>query len=313
MKTVLYALLLFCTSTLYGVDHLYTGDESSSDFVIRWLFQDYCDHVFDPRTDIYVWPTNKQQGVTFNPEDVKPADIVFARDAELFFKTLHLQIPHPYIMVTHGEHLDAMQKNCAQYLDDPKLIAWFGIHPCKAAMQHPKYRPLPLGVIQQPDNYKKRSQLNDLFKKLRTTEKTEMLYMNFADFNKPERKKVRALFIDKPFCKRDERLPFINYLKEMATFKFALSPKGLGPDCYRTWEALLVGCIPIVRSCSLDPLYQGLPVLIVEQWEDITEEFLQRKYEEITSKKYDIARLYMDYWLAQIESERQSYLNAHKP
>ena len=53
---------------------------------------------------------------------------------------------------------------------------------------------------------------------------------------------------------------------------FVLSPMGGGYDCHRTWEALCLGCIPIVKSSGLDPLYADLPVLIVKNWSDVTRE-----------------------------------------
>ena len=59
-----------------------------------------------------------------------------------------------------------------------------------------------------------------------------------------------------------------------ADFLFEISPQGNGLDCYRTWEALLLQTIPIVRSSTLDPLYDGLPVAIVDSWEDVTVERL---------------------------------------
>ena len=234
-------------------DALYYG-ETSDNFVIRWAFQEYCDFVFDPRTDQYVWPSKSKGGVTFHPEEVKAGDVIFVRDAPLFFRKMHPHIKHPYIIVSHGEHLDAMDKEHNAFLEEEKVIAWFGIHASKK-VSHPKYFQIPIGVIQQPENYRKKAQLNSLFKKLRkTAQKEHLLYMNFADWQKPERKKVRALFIKESYTKRGQRQPFHSYLKEMAQCKFTLSPKGLGPDCYRTWEALLVGSIPVVRKSQLDPL-----------------------------------------------------------
>ena len=94
----------------------------------------------------------------------------------------------------------------------------------------------------------------------------------------------------------------------MAQSKFVLSPAGYGPDCYRTWEALLVGSIPIVKKSQLDPLFEGLPVLIVDSWSDITEEFLHKKYEEITARQYDIKRLYTEYWFAKIKAVKEEFL-----
>lgn len=62
--------------------------------------------------------------------------------------------------------------------------------------------------------------------------------------------------------------------KNMTDFAFVLSPFGNGMDCHRTWEALLCGCIPIVRSSVFNELFEGLPVLIVENWSDISLQLL---------------------------------------
>ena len=99
--------------------------------------------------------------------------------------------------------------------------------------------------------------------------------MNFADFQKPERKKLKAYMKKQNFCKHADKVEFKDYLTHMAESVFTLSPIGLGPDCYRTWEAMLCGSIPVVRTCQLDSLYKDLPVLIIDKWTDLTEEFLE--------------------------------------
>lgn len=286
-------------------DPLFFGKQSHN-FIIRWAFQDFCDYAFDPRRDPYRWPTDSNKGVTFNPADVQPGDVIFVRCVDRFFADMHPQIPCPYIIVTHGEHLEEMQKTFLPYLEHEKVIHWFGIHPCK--WTHPKYTPIPIGVVQQPENYQRKKQLDAFFEQLRKTSKKEhLVYLNFADVNKPERKKVREQFIKKPYTKRGERQPFKSYLKEMATCKFALSPKGLGCDCYRTWEALLTGTIPIVRSSQLNPLYEDLPILVIDRWEDVDEAYLNKAYDEITSRKYDISKLYMEYWINKINAVRNEF------
>ncbi len=288
-------------------DPLYVK-HTSSDFIQRWLFQKYCDFVFDPRTDIWHWPTDRQNPVVFNPKHVKRGDVIFVRNARLFFEKMHPLIEHPYIMVTHGDHLEEMHESYEKYMDEEKLIAWFGIHPCD--IKHPKFHPIPIGVVQDPENLKDRKRLDQLFATLRQAPKEHLLYMNFAYDNKPERVKLRSLLAKKPYVKRGQRQPFTDYLKEMATCKFTLSPCGLAIDCYRTWEALLVGSIPIVKRSVLDPLFEDLPVLIINDWDELNEEYLNKKYEEITSKKYDISKLYMKYWKEQIEKVRDAFLRS---
>lgn len=295
-------------------DLIYHNVESH-DFIIRWAFQEVCDFVYDPRClsrshdDQYRWPTDRKKGVTFNPADVQPGDVIFVRLIDQFFKEMHPRIKHPYIVVTHGECLEAMKKSYWQYLNEENVIAWFGIH--AYVEPHPKFIPVPIGVLQEPAHHQKRKQMNDYFKELRETSvKEHLVYMNFASQDeKPERKKVRKQFLNKPYCKRGERQPFKSYLKEMATCTFALSPAGLGCDCYRTWEALLVGCIPIVTSSQLNPLYEDLPVLVIDRWEDVDEGYLHQAYERITSKTYDMRKLYMEYWIEKIHDVRDRFKN----
>jgi hypothetical protein len=57
---------------------------------------------------------------------------------------------------------------------------------------------------------------------------------------------------------------------------FVISPPGNGLDCYRTWEALTLGSIPIVLSSSLDRLFldHGFPVVTVESWDTVTQQRL---------------------------------------
>lgn len=65
-------------------------------------------------------------------------------------------------------------------------------------------------------------------------------------------------------------IPRTQTWRNMSEFAFVLSPFGNGMDCHRTWEALLCGCIPIVRSSVFNELFDGLPVLIVDKWDDVS-------------------------------------------
>jgi hypothetical protein len=59
-------------------------------------------------------------------------------------------------------------------------------------------------------------------------------------------------------------------------YAFSVSPWGNGLDCHRTWEDLALGCIVIVKTSALDPLYEGLPVVIIKDWNEITAENLEK-------------------------------------
>lgn len=221
---------------------------------------------------------------------------------------LHPRIKQQYIMLTAGDYKDRMQSEFIDFLDDDKIIAWFCVHPIER--KHPKYHWLPLGIFQADEFDKKKGELNKLFTLWRTMPKPRLLSCNFGlrPKFKPERNIIFDVFEHADFCYKCERKPFLEYMREMSEFKFTLSPRGLGPDCYRTWEAMLVGCIPVLHKCYLDDLYSDLPVLFVDRWEEVTPEFLEQKYKEITSKKYNIEKLFMEYWWKKIEKLRDDFL-----
>ena len=66
-------------------------------------------------------------------------------------------------------------------------------------------------------------------------------------------------------------------------YKFIISPHGNGLDCHRTYEAMCLGCIPIVKSSSLDLLYKDMPVIILKKWDDINIDLLLKKSEQINT------------------------------
>jgi hypothetical protein len=84
-------------------------------------------------------------------------------------------------------------------------------------------------------------------------------------------------------------------------YAFVICPHGGGLDCHRNWEALCLGCIPIVKTSSLDNLYKDLPVLIVKDWEIITNELLNETISIFKTKfdtnEFKIEKLTLSYWL----------------
>jgi hypothetical protein len=101
--------------------------------------------------------------------------------------------------------------------------------------------------------------------------------------------------------KQLESKPIEEYLAELSKYKFCISPPGRGIDAHRTWEALMVGTIPIVLRCdSMKNLFEGLPVLVVNSYTEVTDEFLNKKYEEIVAGKYIFEKIYTEWWKSEI-------------
>lgn len=93
------------------------------------------------------------------------------------------------------------------------------------------------------------------------------------------------------------RITRIDTWKNQINYSFVLSPHGNGLDCHRTWEALVLGCIPIVKTSAIDSLYDDLPVLIVSNWEDVNEELLKNTIHKFTVTTFNYDKLKLRYWM----------------
>ena len=89
---------------------------------------------------------------------------------------------------------------------------------------------------------------------------------------------------------------------EQSRYAFVASPHGVGLDCHRTWEALALGSVPVVKTSPLNHLYDDLPVLIVDSWDAVTPALLADKQKEFASNfsKFNLKRLTLQYWLDEI-------------
>jgi hypothetical protein len=86
-------------------------------------------------------------------------------------------------------------------------------------------------------------------------------------------------------------------------YAFVISPFGHGYDCIRTFEALCLGCIVIMRKSFLDCIYEGLPVLLVDEWTDIDQTLLQETIETFSKKTFAYEKLTMEYWVNLVKNK----------
>jgi hypothetical protein len=60
------------------------------------------------------------------------------------------------------------------------------------------------------------------------------------------------------------------YQRELLKSRFVLSPPGNGMDCHRTWEALYLGAIPVVKRRFWPFTHLDLPVIILDDWDELS-------------------------------------------
>jgi hypothetical protein len=270
-------------------------------------------------------------------QDTKSNSIIFADTLMLFnFANEFVQLKVPFILVSAEcdytiPYRSYFDKDYSAYniLDNPNLICWFSIN---VDYNHPKLKPIPIGLPKHiPFLIKEHKMmlwsLSFSIEKVRTflSNYSENKVANFIKFNKDLiysrmttsnstnswhsfediRITAKNKLLQNGIRLSNELVPWEQYINEMVNYKFCLSLPGKGIDCYRTWEALSIGVIPIViHSEHLVSLYQDLPVVIVKDVGQITPSFLHRQFAIISENihMYKWEKLTNDYWIDYIKS-----------
>ena len=228
----------------------------------------------------------------------------------------------PFVLLT-GDSDDSVDfynyyNGINQILKNPFLKKWYVQN--WALPLHPKVRILPIGLdyhtlakrenpimsLSYAINPPKKLGWGDLAMPLeqeynllsiQKSPKRQMLC--YVNFNKGYKDRSDALeeIPSQLIYKNEKSILRKDFWFEMSNFYFVISPHGNGLDCHRTWEALALGCIPIVKKSwlSVGKLYENLPVLVVENWSDITLELLEKTKERLFTNKIP-DKMYIEYW-----------------
>ncbi len=252
-------------------------------FVSGDAFRSISDHIYD------------ETHMQFDPTKVQIGDVIFVKGDYLdeFFATYHKNIANPYILISHNADQE-VPIGMEVYLNDDKLLVWFAQNVVK---KHEKLIPIPIGIENRYWNSKKHKSMLAKRQQIKNSLKHNLLYMNFVlATHKDEREMVKEMFENKTYCKAAFNLPFSDYYQDVVSSDFILCPRGNGIDCHRTWECLYLGSFPVVKSSAMDGLFEDLPVVLIKDWEEVTEELLKKKYQEFASKKFHMEKIFFDYW-----------------
>lgn len=155
-------------------------------------------------------------------------------------------------------------------------------------------RPLPTGIATQYVSpgvinlMKKVSIMNNTDAKLR---KTRILVNFDCSNNIQERLICYKVLQNHPSSYIIGKESFNFVFRKMTEIMFVASPPGAGPDCYRTWEAIYAGAVPIVLEHAFPNYRKNYPVWVIHDWSELLNydgEKLKEKYFEILNVKTDV-------------------------
>ena len=206
-----------------------------------------------------------------------------------------------------------------EFINNKKILHWY----CQNCISpHPKITLLPIGLDYHTlsfDNYYKWGN-----KAYPTTQENELIsvkilslpfwdrqikaYSNFhfqmnTKFSYDRRDAINMINKEIVYYEPTE-IKRIETWKNQINYAFVISPHGNGRDCHRLWEALVLGCIPIVRTSPLDQMYKDLPVLILNTWGDLNQELLEKTIISFKDKTFNYDKLTLKYWKNLIKSTK---------
>jgi hypothetical protein len=185
------------------------------------------------------------------------------------------------------------------------LARWFGVN-----KQASRVNGLPLGITNDTDE----SELHRIYGNVDVMVEVaseprsikNLVYMNFSVGTYPSvRQHVWDLFKEKSWVTVGQPVNTLDgrrdFLREVRNHRFVLCPRGNGIDTHRLWETLYMGSIPVVIRDIAHSDWTDLPILFIDSWEQVTEEFLNSQIERFETTQWNMNKLHVGYWIRQIQ------------
>ncbi len=127
------------------------------------------------------------------------------------------------------------------------------------------------------------------------------IHLNKGNFNKERQIAYKqslniknSLFVNKPHARS-------KFWQIMRDAQYIISPRGRGFDCHRTWEAIVLGVVPIIKTSVNDALFEEMPVLIVDSFKEINNNLLN---ENMIFRHQNLEKITLQYWVDLIQRKK---------
>jgi hypothetical protein len=249
------------------------------------MFIPYEEYIWGDKFKNYFTNINPNVSYSNNP------DIEFVR------KTLSRSAK---LIITHNGDTPVWCDNVNEY---PNCQYWFGQN---IMCDDPRVIPLPIGLENDYINGQPQRKMILQEKSKSNITPTKLLYLNCSISTcRADRQPAYDYFSTKNWCtvKIPNHSNYYNFCDDVLDHQFMLSPRGNGLDCHRSWEILYLNRYPVMKKYyGLQKLFEDLPVIFVDNWTDVTPEFLSNQLETIKNSTYNMDKLKFSYWKSLIEN-----------
>lgn len=245
---------------------------------------------------------------------------VHAKAMRHFVRRSLPKIETPFALVSGNCVIDVSPESLGEdvvskILAHPHFVRW---HAQNLAFEHEKVEQMPLGldyhsiqIRHRPDFGPKASPRaqEELLHTIRgmsrpLSQRKVLGYSNwhFALKNGDRMEVIKKLSPQASYFETEQTLRSESWQRNTEFF-FTISPRGVGMDCHRTWEAILLGSPPIIPDLPINGQFRSLPVVIVQDWASVTPEYLNAERERLLEEEFDFAPVFLKTWQRRIKGE----------
>ncbi len=233
------------------------------------------------------------------------ADVVFCEGdhVEKFLRAEGKRAGREFVLVSGNSDIN-FPDGIRQLLPS-SLRRWYGQN---ILFKDPRVSPLPIGLENRYYGNSGNVERIERIKRVVTEKRTRIFYSFNVATNRAEREPALAAASTHPLgVGNKKRIGVEEFQTMMASCKFTLSPPGNGFDCHRTWEALYLGTVPIVKKSAWSDHFValGIPMLAVDSWDELGsfDEAKLDDWYDTHRTGFSAEALFIDYWKHAIESK----------
>jgi len=229
---------------------------------------------------------------------IKPGDSVYVccHFIPTFAKHILPHIPCPFVLVSGDGRLNVPfdvffdEEDFQRFIESPNILRWFVQN---AQCVHPKIVQLPVGFDAPLRGW---------------SAPIHLIIQCYADFHLSDTRLSKDR-LDAIAEVPAEVVFYSSAAGNPERYAFVLCPRGTRADSHRIWKSFSLGCIPVVKSGVMDPLFIDLPILIVKKWSDITLDLLETTLVKFARTTFSLKKLTLDYWVRDIHAGQRRCRN----
>jgi hypothetical protein len=274
------------------LNHLFKRRPISHPFISGDTFRSIADHVWEEGNQVV------------KPATIRGGDIIFCESEKLsqFQEKILNKIDVPIVLIL-GNSDENHSHQLSELFTGGNIRTIFAQNLMDSASG---VEPLPIGL---ENAWRANHGVILAFRYLRTKHRSRIYRIMWTftiGTNADERTKAANSLINFGLADKLGSLSPQQHRDALSRYAFVASPPGNGLDTHRTWEAMYLGCVPVVLKSHMTDHFEslGLPIWVVDSYNEINEfsdAQFKEKYEELMSR-FTSKALWSPYWVEKIKS-----------